>query len=67
MTCPICNQTVAFSLPMHMHAVHGPNGPMVKEQESTPNTRTVNNHQRKPQGRSWAKPRRNRQSSGRAY
>ncbi|MDB6032259.1 MAG: hypothetical protein JWM16_2597 [Verrucomicrobiales bacterium] len=24
--CPICNETVPFSLQMHMHMVHGPGG-----------------------------------------
>src|SRR5205807_7717109 len=34
--CPICNAKVPFSLPMHMHMVHGPGGRPVDEPAFVP-------------------------------
>lgn len=67
MNCPICNEVVAFSLPMHMFAVHGPNGPMVNTQPTTVNNHTVSNQKKKTQPRSWTKRRGNQQTSGKCY
>ena len=49
MNCPICKEVVPFSLQMHMHAVHGPHGPMVDTQPPGAETSTVHNIKKKKQ------------------
>lgn len=67
MNCPICNEVIAFSLAMHMHAAHGPKGPMVNVPPASGKRRTVSNLKKEPRSRPWAKLRKSRPASAKAY